>query len=216
LELCAGLDGDAHELCLVEDPESVIVEQAEVSGPSGAAGGVAAVEGAGDELVLGADQDGGLFGSVNPGVVNVASHQDVDGGEGGATEGGACALNPVAHALGDLLRKDAHRQAIDEALRGLGGGDEAAPQPRDHDRSRLAKPCWDVKEIGPLSRLGVSSERGLVREWFYCVCAWLLIARAEEVGIGRHAMLHRMPDHKAKQGKDLRREEGSAARRAEA
>lgn len=76
----------SHQLHLVYDPKRVVVEKAEVYGPAVAGHAVAAVEGAGEEHVLGADEDGGLFGVEVPVALGggevFASHKDDGAFEG--------------------------------------------------------------------------------------------------------------------------------------
>ena len=66
LQLCGRCETGAHQLDLIEDPKAVVVEKSKVDGPPEAAHGVAAVEGTGKKLVLGADENGIPLGVAIP------------------------------------------------------------------------------------------------------------------------------------------------------
>ena len=69
LNLSAGLDRDAHELGLVEDPERVIVQEPKMHRPAVATHREATIQCAREEHVLGADQDRWLFRKLLPSFV---------------------------------------------------------------------------------------------------------------------------------------------------
>jgi hypothetical protein len=141
VELGGGGHGDAHELRLVEHPEAVAVEKPEVDGPAAAPGRVPPIEGAGEEHVDGADQDGRSLGVACPVAhgPDLAAHQemasDVVVGEAEPVEGRG---DDAPH----LLDQDAHGQCVDQpARRGLadiGLREEPAVEPCQQDRLGLA------------------------------------------------------------------------------
>ena len=75
VELSTGFNTHPHQLRFIHHPETVVVQQTEVHGPAVAGHAVAAIEGAAEEHVLGADEDGVFFGVDVPVTGVLAAHE---------------------------------------------------------------------------------------------------------------------------------------------
>ena len=134
--------------------------------PAVAAHAVAAVQGAGEQHVLRADEDGFALGVDVPFASVFAAHEDdrtigcepFEFGFGFIAESEFAIFvredggDPLFHCPCGLLHERPHGQAIDEAARpgvaggGIGLGD-AVPQPREDDGSSFAEAGRDVDQL---------------------------------------------------------------------
>ncbi|OQA23952.1 MAG: hypothetical protein BWY59_02406 [Verrucomicrobia bacterium ADurb.Bin345] len=127
IELGRGPEPRPHQLHLIHDPEAVVVEKGEVHGPAGAGHAVSAVECAGEEHVLCADEDSGLFRIDVPFaaavIIILSAHEDDGGALGEPFEVGVFRkgerefLKPGVDFVARLFHKRSHGQAVDEAAR---------------------------------------------------------------------------------------------------
>ncbi len=146
-------------------------------GPAVAGHAVAAVEGAGEEHVLGADEDGGFFEVEVPvfgcGINIFAPHEDDYSGTGKGRAGSLAVLfkigtqagclcyfvQPILDLALCLLDKGPHREAINEATRPSVDiacvlfrssilEDQKIPQPCQRHACGFAKAGGDVDEAG--------------------------------------------------------------------
>ena len=157
IELSARLDTDSHQLRFIEHPKAIAVEQAKVHRPAVAAHAVAAVQRAGEQHVLRADEDGIVLGIEIPISLLLATHEDVK-----ADFSVVLAFTfpfpiskiaePCSHVVSRLLDESAHWQTEDEAARPLGAGvrvwlQHTIPKPRHDDCGSFATAGRDLDEL---------------------------------------------------------------------
>lgn len=143
-----------HELHFVEDPEGILVEEAEIEGPACASDGVSAIESAGQEHVLCADEDGGFFRVELPANVLRAAHEDV------GVDGGGDVLAPGIDDAGGLFDEDAHGQTQDEARGPLGIVEaHAMMEPREDGAGSFTEAGGYAQES--VTTNGIGAEGGL-------------------------------------------------------
>jgi hypothetical protein len=162
LELSARGQPRAHELNLVEHPQTIAVEETKMNRPEISAHRVTAIERTRQELILRTHQHQVAIDVALPGPIHGATHEDVDTHLVGETEIGDRSLSDA----GGLFDQGAHRQAQHESPRRRRPRDlvrliPTAPQPTNEDRRGLAgagRCLHDVREL----RGG--RERDLIRE----------------------------------------------------
>ena len=170
LQLGGGGQARTHELHLVEDPEGIVVQQGEIQRPAEAAHGVAAVEGAGQKLVLGADEDGVVFGAQVPVPRHVSAHEHMHCGRTGEQARTGQSGGPLPCQPHGLLHQHAHGQAPDQPPGRVGILSLPLVEPGQQDGRCLAEAGGDLQYVGP----------GLVRQTLL-------------VGIGGNAERCRIP-----------------------
>jgi len=144
-----------HQLNLIHHPEAVVVEEGEMHGPAVAGHAVAAVEGAGEEHVLGADEDGGLFGVEIPFPVpplgDLSPHENDDAGQLLEEAMIVEPLHPLPHFALGLFHQRPHGQAVDEATGPrrcvfVVGGNLTIPKPGEDHAGGLAEAGGDIDQ----------------------------------------------------------------------
>ena len=161
-ELCRRRKSCTHELDFVENPKGVIIQQTEVHRPARTIHAIAAIERAGEQHVLRADEDGFTLRVDVPFARVFAAHEDDRAVRVEPFERGVVGVfsdkmsEPLLYFLVRLLHECPHRQAIDEAAgprgvesRGLRVESRlqySIPQPREDDGCGLAEAGGDVDE----------------------------------------------------------------------
>ena len=154
----------AHQLNLVENPEAVVIQQAEVHRPTEAAHRVAAVERARKQHVLRAYQDALAFRLHVPLIPRVAAHQRIS-----LKVFEAFRINLLQPANGSLSNsyrlfdQGSHREAVDQPPPDARRVMKPTPQPSADDGRRLPRARGDFEErrqrLGGLGKLTLIRER---------------------------------------------------------